>query len=168
MVQGAGVEVRIRLTDLGAVHWPDQPIVGGGDGTALVAVPVPGLAWTRRTPVRVPLGTGVAERIATVARLQKVYELVVIPAVLLLLVLGLVFLMLDWSDTVGEGGSIGAVLWLVAFVLIVANYGPLLVASVTKTPRIVGGELRLPAAHEDVAREAVALNPSGTVRIHSK
>jgi hypothetical protein len=96
------------------------------------------------------------------------YEFVILPLILLLFLLAFTFLVLSWSDTVREGRNIGGILGLAAFVLVLLGYAPLVVATATKTPRIAGGELRLPAAHEDVAREAAALNPSGTVRIHSK
>ncbi|MEV4637542.1 hypothetical protein AB0J80_09340 [Actinoplanes sp. NPDC049548] len=160
------VDVRISLTDLAAVQWPARPLVGGGE-PAPVEVPLPRLAWTRATTVRVPVGTGVAERIATVTRLQKLYEYVVIPVIALLFVLALLFLVLDWSDTVSNGRTVGGVLGLAAFVLVLLGYGPRVVAAVRKAPRVAGGELLLPSAHEDVAREAVALNPSGIVHVHS-
>ncbi|WP_203841247.1 hypothetical protein [Winogradskya humida] len=119
------------------------------------------------TTVRVPLGSGAAERVATVTRLRKLYEYVVLPAILLLFVLALTFLVLGWSDTVDNGRAIGGFLGLAGFVLVLLGYGPQVVAAVTKAPRVAGGELRLPLAHEDVAREAVALNPSGIVQVHS-
>jgi hypothetical protein len=168
VAHSAGVEVRISLTDLGAVQWPARPLVGGGDVAVPVAVPTPGMTWTRRKTVPVPLGAGVADRITTVARLQRMCEFVVLPLLVLLVLLAFTFIVLDWSDTVREGRNIGGILGLAAFVLVLLGYVPLVVATATKTPRIAGGELRLPAAHEDVAREAVALNPSGTVQIHSK
>lgn len=167
MIQGQHVDVRIRLTDLAAMQWPRRPISGSGE-TAPVAVPMPRLAWTRVTTVRVPLGEGAAERIATVTRLQRLYEYVVLPVILLLFLLAFVFMVLGWSDTVHSGRAVGGVLGLAAFILTLSGYGPRVVAVMTKTPRIAGGELRLLFVNEDVAREAVALNPSGIVQVQRK
>jgi hypothetical protein len=163
------VDVRIRLVDLAVMRWPVRPLVGGGSEAVPVAVPLPHLTWTRmRTTVQVPAGAGVAERIATVVRLRKLYDYVVLPVIMLLFVLAFTLCVLSWSGSVADGRAIGGVLGLMAFALVLTGYGPLVVAVVTKVPRVVGGELWLPAAHADVAREVVALNSSGLVRLREK
>ncbi|WP_067503827.1 hypothetical protein [Actinoplanes sp. TFC3] len=162
------VEVRVRLADLDAVRWPQRPLVGDGADTTPVAVPLPHLAWTRTATVPVPVGTGVADRVAVVLRLRKLYEYAVLPAILVLLVLAAAMLVLSWPGTVPNGRFLGGVLGIAAFTLILLGFGLQVLAVAARAPRVAGGELLLARAHADVAREAIALNPSGLVRIHQK
>lgn len=168
MTERQRVDIRIRLADLAMMRWPARPVVGGGDVTVPVAVPLPRPAWMPMTTVQVPLGTGVADRIATVTRLQKLYERVVIPLVLVLFLLVLPFMVMDWTGVVSNGRLIAGILGLVAFTLIPLGMVPQVIAVLTKAPRVVGGELRLASVDGAVAREAIALNRSGIVAVHRK
>lgn len=168
MTERQRVDIRIRLADLAAVRWPARPIVGGGDETVPVAVPLPRLAWTPMATVQVPLGTGVADRVMTVTRLQKLYEYAVIPLVLVLFLLAMTFMVMDWTGIVPNGRSIAGILGLIAFALTPLGLVPQVIAVLTKTPRVAGGELRLASVDGAVAREAVALNRSGIIMVHNR
>jgi hypothetical protein len=159
------VDVEINVADLASVRWPDRPLVG--DGAPMpVAVPLPTLPLMRVHTVLVPLGAGAAERIATVARLRRFHKTVVIPPGVVLLLAGPTFGMLGLFDVVENGRDIGRVFLIAGLLLGLVGYVLDLVAALTKTPRVVGRHpyLRLPSAHADVVREAVALNPPGLIR----
>jgi hypothetical protein len=149
--------IHIGLHELARLRWPKETLCGDGPRTD-VAVPLPRLPWSTAA-VTVPLGESAAQGVARVLTLRKAFAYGVAPVVIAIFVVADVLLLTGRFGSLHLPGTIFAVLGVVGVLLILTGLLPDAVARATGTPYVSRGQLRLPAARVDAARQLAKLNP---------
>jgi hypothetical protein len=147
----------IGLHEVSRLRWPKEPLCGDGPRTD-VTVPLPRLPWSTAA-ITVPLGESAAHGVARVLTLRKAFGYGIGPVVVAIFVVADVLLLSGKFGSLHVPGNIFAVMGVVGVLLILSGLLPDVVARATGTPYVSRGQLRLPAARVDAARQLAKLNP---------